>query len=92
MILVGRVAGAFGVRGEVRITTFTEDPLSLNRYVKGAVTYLDVVIAQTTDLQAEITELAIETRRLQASVDLVRSLGGGWSEPALMGAQGERHG
>jgi 16S rRNA processing protein RimM len=32
MILVGRVAGGFGVRGEVRITTFTEDPLSLNRY------------------------------------------------------------
>ncbi|HWE44443.1 MAG TPA: ribosome maturation factor RimM [Caulobacteraceae bacterium] len=32
MILVGRVAGAFGVRGEVRITTFTEDPLSLGRY------------------------------------------------------------
>ena len=32
MILVGRVAGAFGVRGEVRITTFTEDPLSLTRY------------------------------------------------------------
>lgn len=32
MILVGRVAGGFGVRGEVRITTFTEDPLSLARY------------------------------------------------------------
>ncbi len=32
MILVGRVAGGFGVRGEVRITTFTEDPLSLSRY------------------------------------------------------------
>ena len=32
MILVGRVAGGFGVRGEVRITTFTEDPLSLKRY------------------------------------------------------------
>jgi 16S rRNA processing protein RimM len=32
MILVGRVAGGFGVRGEVRITTFTEDPLALGRY------------------------------------------------------------
>jgi 16S rRNA processing protein RimM len=28
-ILVGRVAGGFGVRGEVRITTYTEDPLAL---------------------------------------------------------------
>jgi 16S rRNA processing protein RimM len=29
---VGRVAGAFGVRGEVRITAFTEDPMALARY------------------------------------------------------------
>lgn len=29
LIEVGRVAGAFGVRGEVRITAYTEDPLAL---------------------------------------------------------------
>jgi hypothetical protein len=29
LILVGRVAGGFGVRGEVKITTYTEDPMSL---------------------------------------------------------------
>ncbi len=32
LIEVGRVAGAFGVRGEIRITTFTEDPMALLRY------------------------------------------------------------
>jgi 16S rRNA processing protein RimM len=32
LILVGQVAGAFGVRGEVKITAFTEDPLSLISY------------------------------------------------------------
>lgn len=32
LILVGRVAGAFGVRGEVRITSFGDDPLALVRY------------------------------------------------------------
>jgi 16S rRNA processing protein RimM len=32
LLLVARVAGAFGVRGEVRITTFTEDPMALTRY------------------------------------------------------------
>ena len=32
LLMVGRVAGAFGVRGEVRITTFTEDPMALARY------------------------------------------------------------
>src|SRR5436190_950620 len=32
LILVGRVAGAFGVRGEVRITAFTAEPLALLDY------------------------------------------------------------
>ena len=32
LILVAQVAGAFGVRGEVRLTTFTEDPLGLLGY------------------------------------------------------------
>jgi 16S rRNA processing protein RimM len=32
LIQVGRVAGAFGVRGEVRITTFTADPSALLEY------------------------------------------------------------
>ena len=32
LLMVGRVAGAFGIKGEVRITTFTADPLSLVDY------------------------------------------------------------
>lgn len=32
MILVARVAGAFGVKGEVRISTFTEAPLAIAKY------------------------------------------------------------
>jgi 16S rRNA processing protein RimM len=32
LILVGRVAGAFGVKGEVRITSYTDDPAALLRY------------------------------------------------------------
>lgn len=32
LIAVGRVAGAFGVRGEVRIAAFTEEPLALARF------------------------------------------------------------
>jgi multidrug efflux system outer membrane protein len=66
--------------------------LAMTQYKQGEVAYLDVVIAQTTELQAQVTELAIATRRLQASVNLVLSLGGGWSEPAAMRADaGPRH-
>ncbi len=32
LILIGRVAGAFGVRGEVRITAFGDDPMALVQY------------------------------------------------------------
>jgi len=32
LILVGRVAGAFGVKGEVRITSFTAEPMALADY------------------------------------------------------------
>ena len=32
LIFVAQVAGAFGVRGELRLTAFTEDPLSLVDY------------------------------------------------------------
>ncbi len=32
LIQVGRVAGAFGVRGELRLTSFTADPLALIEY------------------------------------------------------------
>jgi 16S rRNA processing protein RimM len=32
LIMVGRVAGAFGIKGEVRITSFTADPMALVDY------------------------------------------------------------
>ena len=32
LILVGRVAGAFGVKGELRITSYTDDPVALVGY------------------------------------------------------------
>lgn len=47
-----------------------------NRYAGGIATYLDVVQAQTTALQAELSLLDIRTRQLTASVMLTKAVGG----------------
>ena len=57
--------------------------LSLNRYKGGLVTYLEVVTAQTTALQNEATEVDVLRRRMEASVLLIKALGGGWDVSKL---------
>ena len=61
--------------------------LSLVRYEEGGANYLDVVTAQTAELQAEQAALALQTRRQQAGVDLVEALGGGWTRADLEAAR-----
>ncbi|MCE4056953.1 efflux transporter outer membrane subunit [Pseudomonas sp. Au-Pse12] len=57
--------------------------LAMNSYQAGAVSYLDVVTAQTAALQAQRGLQALQTRQLQASVGLVVALGGGESAASL---------
>ena len=49
------------------------------RYKGGLVTFLQVVVAENTALQAELASVNIRTRRQIASVQLIKALGGGWS-------------
>jgi NodT family efflux transporter outer membrane factor (OMF) lipoprotein len=53
--------------------------LALDRYRGGITTYLDVLIAQQALLQNQRAGVDIRTRRMTASVLLIKALGGGWA-------------
>lgn len=66
-------------------TNAAEESLRLfqNRYAGGVDTYLQVVTSQTTALANERNDIDILRRRLDASVLLVKALGGGWDTADL---------
>jgi NodT family efflux transporter outer membrane factor (OMF) lipoprotein len=57
--------------------------LFTNRYKGGVDTYLQVITAQTVELANERNAIDIQRRRLDASVLLVKAMGGGWNVSKL---------
>lgn len=57
--------------------------IAMNRYREGIANYLEVVTASAAAQQVVLDELNLRRRRLQASVNLVRALGGGWDATRL---------
>jgi NodT family efflux transporter outer membrane factor (OMF) lipoprotein len=57
--------------------------VSTKRYKGGVTTYLEVLTAQTAQLNNERTQADITTRQFAASVALIKALGGGWSTAQL---------
>ncbi len=77
LILVGRVAGAFGVKGEVRLTAYTADPMALAGYrallredgspgltVLGARPVKDAIICRVAELDSKEAADALRGLRL----------------------------
>jgi NodT family efflux transporter outer membrane factor (OMF) lipoprotein len=57
--------------------------IALNQYRAGTNSYIAVVVLQAAALNNERNALGITARRLSASVDLVRAMGGGWDATRL---------
>jgi NodT family efflux transporter outer membrane factor (OMF) lipoprotein len=57
--------------------------LATIRYRGGLTTYLEVIGAQTVALTNQVTAATIATRRMTATVLLIKALGGGWTSADL---------
>lgn len=57
--------------------------LTMTLYKGGADGYLDALIAQVNTLDTRIEQAQVQARALQATVGLVRALGGGWNDKLL---------
>lgn len=57
--------------------------LALKLYQRGLDPYLNVILAQSAVLSNELTAANLVTRRMTASVLLVKALGGGWNRSQL---------
>jgi outer membrane protein TolC len=66
-------------------TASAEESLQLftNRYKGGVDTYLQVINAQTVALQNERNSVDILRRRMDATVLLIKAVGGGWNVSEL---------
>jgi NodT family efflux transporter outer membrane factor (OMF) lipoprotein len=72
--------------GQQAVATAAADRLvtiARNRYDGGITTYLEVVTAEVSALNNHRATVQLLVRRMSASVDLVKALGGGWTEASL---------
>lgn len=61
--------------------------LATVRYTGGVDSYLNVITAQTSVLNNQLSEINIQLRQMTSSVQLVKQLGGGWSTSQLPSMQ-----
>jgi NodT family efflux transporter outer membrane factor (OMF) lipoprotein len=71
------------IQGEAVSAARRSFEYSMNQYRAGTISYLDVVTVQTILLANERTAIDILSRRMAASVLLIKAIGGGWNSSTL---------
>jgi len=61
--------------------------MTMALYTGGLSNYLDALVAQQDALQARLALVQTQTSQIQATVRLVRALGGGWDSSELPGVK-----
>ena len=79
LTLLSKLGVATGQQQVAASAADTSVNLSLSLYRRGAVSYLDVVTAQSAALESERSVIQLRTQQLDANVDLIHALGGGWT-------------
>ncbi|MBV1837256.1 efflux transporter outer membrane subunit [Acetobacter estunensis] len=64
-------------------TAMDMQDMTMTLYKGGLSNYLDSIVAQEAALDARIAEVQVAVRSVQASVGLIRALGGGWNDKVL---------
>jgi NodT family efflux transporter outer membrane factor (OMF) lipoprotein len=72
------LADEIAVQNEATAAADKSEAIALFQYKSGIVSYLNVVVAQSTALANERASWTLRGRQLASSVALVKSLGGGW--------------
>lgn len=72
-------AVAYELRREASAAADLTEQLTLNQYLAGEVAFTDVVVVQTTALNARRTLVNAQASRQATAVALIQSLGGSWT-------------
>jgi outer membrane protein TolC len=73
------LADEVAVQDEATKAADESETIALNQYKSGVVSYLSVIVAQTTTLSNERASSSVRGRELASSIALIKSLGGSWS-------------
>jgi NodT family efflux transporter outer membrane factor (OMF) lipoprotein len=73
------LADEVAVQDEATKASDESETIALNQYKSGVVSYLSVIVAQSTALSNERASLSVRGRELASSIALIKSLGGSWS-------------